>query len=73
MQALMPSTSTKFADDIKYMTDITDKIVADRKMHPLAEGKKDLLTNMLSGRDSQTGQGLSGDESSLGMYVSFCL
>lgn len=73
MQALMPSTSTKFADDIKYMTDITDKIVADRKMHPLAEGKKDLLTNMLSGRDSQTGKGLSGDESSLGMYVSFCL
>lgn len=34
-------------------------VVADRRNHPIE--KKDLLTNMLSGRDPKTGQGLSDD------------
>lgn len=61
IQALMPGTNAIYAEDIKYMTDIANKIVAERKAHPLGEGKKDLLTNMLSGRDPKTGMGLTDD------------
>ncbi|KIM86528.1 hypothetical protein PILCRDRAFT_815766 [Piloderma croceum F 1598] len=59
IKALMIGATAKYEEDIKYMTDIANKIVADRKAHPI--DKKDLLTKMLNGRDSKTGQGLSDD------------
>ncbi|KAF7980075.1 hypothetical protein HWV62_39868 [Athelia sp. TMB] len=59
VQALMPGTTAKYVDDIKYMTEVATKIVAERKAHPIES--KDSLNTMLNGRDPKTGEGLSDE------------
>jgi cytochrome P450 / NADPH-cytochrome P450 reductase len=94
VQALMTGATAKYAEDMKFMTDLANKsslsntddicvvlklciVLAERKAHPT--DKKDLLGNMLSGRDPKTGQGLSDDSVTknasfmLFLYDSRCL
>jgi cytochrome P450/NADPH-cytochrome P450 reductase len=57
VQALMSGTNAKYAEDIKYMTDIGNQIIAERRAHP--NDTKDSLNAMLHGKDPKTGQGLA--------------
>ncbi|KAJ3044036.1 hypothetical protein HK097_001593 [Rhizophlyctis rosea] len=56
-QTLMVRASRKYQQDIDYLHDLCDKIVAERKAHPT--DSKDLLNLMLNGRDKETGEGLT--------------
>ncbi|KZT51670.1 cytochrome P450 [Calocera cornea HHB12733] len=58
VQSWMTHTNTQYEADIKLMTDVCDQIVSYRKAHP-TEGKKDLLSLMLEGKDPKTGRGLT--------------
>lgn len=51
-------TRSQYADDISYMNEIVDQVIAERRLMPASERPKDLLGLMLEGRDPQTGQGL---------------
>lgn len=70
VQALMPGTTAKYVDDIRYMTEVAAKIVAERRAHPEElKTNKDSLNTMLNGRDKETGEGLS-DEAIINNLVS---
>ncbi|KZO97736.1 fatty acid hydroxylase [Calocera viscosa TUFC12733] len=58
VQSWMTNTKQQYEADIKLMTDVCDQIVSYRKAHP-TEGKKDLLSLMLEGKDPKTGRGLT--------------
>ncbi|KZP32063.1 cytochrome P450 [Athelia psychrophila] len=63
VQALMPGTTAKYVDDIRYMNGVASKIVAERKAHPVGKregGSSDSLDAMLDGRDKD-GNGLSDE------------
>lgn len=49
----------QFQEDIKYMNDLVDKIIADRKES--GEEADDLLTHMLNGKDPETGEPLDDE------------
>ncbi|KAK7038997.1 hypothetical protein VNI00_010389 [Paramarasmius palmivorus] len=59
VQALMTGTNAKWEEDVKFMTEIAEKIVKQRKENPIE--KKDLLNTMLYGKDPKTGESLSDD------------
>ncbi|KAL0949758.1 hypothetical protein HGRIS_009796 [Hohenbuehelia grisea] len=56
VQALKSSSNAKYQEEIDFMSNLAEQIVAERHAHPT--DKKDLLNIMLSAKDSKTGQGL---------------
>lgn len=58
---LMLFTQKKFEEDIAFMNKIADQLIENRKKDPDRNNKKDLLSLMLSGVDSKTGEGLSDE------------
>ncbi|KAJ7636254.1 bifunctional P-450/NADPH-P450 reductase [Roridomyces roridus] len=68
VQALVGNA--KFEKDIKTMTDLGDRIVAERQAHPTE--KKDLLNTMLHSRDPKTGKGM-GDDSISRNLITFLI
>ncbi|KAG8757092.1 hypothetical protein FRC11_004809 [Ceratobasidium sp. 423] len=70
LKALPFGANTKYAENIKLMSDLATQIIEDRKEHPIE--KKDLLNAMLLGRDPQTGQGLS-DENIKAQMLTFLI
>ncbi|KAE9393363.1 cytochrome P450 [Gymnopus androsaceus JB14] len=59
IQALMTKTTAKWEEDTKFMTDIGNRILEERKKNPVE--KKDLLNTMLYSKDPKTGEGLPDD------------
>ncbi|EIN10223.1 cytochrome P450 oxidoreductase OrdA-like protein [Punctularia strigosozonata HHB-11173 SS5] len=59
VQAFMKGSQAKWEQDIKAMTELADRIIADRKANPF--DSKDVLNTMLNGRDPKTGEGLSDE------------
>lgn len=73
VQALMPTATAKYEENIKYMTELGNQsmscddeykmdlnlvtVIAERRAHP--NDKKDSLNAMLHGKDPKTGEGLS--------------
>lgn len=55
---LMLLTRRQYADDIRFMNQIVDEVIAERRLMPATERPKDLLGLMLEGRDPVTGEGL---------------
>ncbi|CAE6454161.1 unnamed protein product [Rhizoctonia solani] len=70
LKALPFGANTKYAENIKLMSDLATEIIEDRKKHPIE--KKDLLNAMLLGRDPKTGQGLS-DENIKAQMLTFLI
>lgn len=57
---LMIGKKAQMRHDIDYMFSLVDKIVKERREHG-DQGENDLLNNMLSGEDSDTGEALSDE------------
>ncbi|KAF7973316.1 hypothetical protein HWV62_15559 [Athelia sp. TMB] len=70
VQALMSGTNAKYAEDMKFMTDLANQIIAERRAHP--NDKKDSLNAMLHGKDPKTGQGLT-DKSIMNNLLTFMI
>ncbi|CEO96519.1 hypothetical protein PBRA_005128 [Plasmodiophora brassicae] len=68
--ALMFREKRQYEADIAYIHQLCDKIVSIRKSHPT--DSNDLLNKMLTGRDKETGQGLS-DENIRYQMVTFLI
>lgn len=54
---LMVKTRKQFKQDIDFMFSQVDKIIAERRANG-SQGEKDLLSHMLHGKDSETGETL---------------
>ncbi len=54
---LMVKTRNQFKQDIDFMFSQVDKIIAERRANG-SQGEKDLLSHMLHGKDSETGETL---------------
>ncbi|HPG81030.1 MAG TPA: cytochrome P450 [Piscinibacter sp.] len=69
---MMVSTRRKYEADIKLLHDVADTLIKERRNDPERGKKKDLLSIMLQGRDSQTGEALS-DENVRNNMVTFLI
>jgi cytochrome P450/NADPH-cytochrome P450 reductase len=69
---LMVGTRRRFEEDVRYMHQVADELIAQRKRDPAAGEKKDLLGLMLRGRDPASGEGLS-DENIRFQMVTFLI
>ncbi|CAF1075593.1 unnamed protein product [Didymodactylos carnosus] len=56
---LLIRTNRQYNDDIKYMHNLCDEIVKERREHP--NNVNDLLNRMINGKDSETGYQLSDE------------
>ncbi|THH18035.1 hypothetical protein EW146_g2890 [Bondarzewia mesenterica] len=63
-------TNAKYQEDIKFMVDVADEIVAERKAH--STDRQDLLNKMLNDKDPKTGQGMS-DKSITNNLITFLI
>ncbi|KAH8107855.1 bifunctional P-450/NADPH-P450 reductase, partial [Cristinia sonorae] len=59
MNSVLINQSVRYHEDINTMLDLVNEILENRKANPTE--KNDLLHVMLTGRDKETGQGLSDD------------
>lgn len=69
---LLMRTRRAYEDDIKLMNEVADALIAERRADPDGAKKKDLLGQMLQGRDPVTGEGLS-DENIRYQMVTFLI
>jgi cytochrome P450 / NADPH-cytochrome P450 reductase len=58
---LLLRSQHQYDEDIRQVDEIADKLVADRRRHPLPEGQHDILDTMLDAADPQTGERLSAE------------
>ncbi|HEX2910153.1 MAG TPA: cytochrome P450 [Chloroflexia bacterium] len=69
---LMLITRRQYDEDIRYMHQIADELINERKKQGDPEGRKDILSTMLNSRDPQTGERLS-DENIRYQMVTFLI
>ena len=69
---LMIGHQRRYAEDIRVMNEVADRLIAHRKTNPLPEGESDILDTMLSARDPETGERLS-DENVRYQMVTFLI
>ncbi len=69
---LMLRTKRRYEADIELMTRVADTLIAERRRDPDAPSRHDLLNIMLTGRDPETGEGLS-DENVRYQLVTFLI
>ena len=69
---LMLITRRQYDEDIRFMHQIANELIAQRKQHGDPHGKKDILSAMLNIRDSHTGDRLS-DENIRYQMVTFLI
>lgn len=69
---LMLITKRQYDEDIRYMHQIADELINERKKHGDPEGKKDILNTMLNAKDPLTGEKLS-DENIRYQMVTFLI
>ena len=56
---LMLMTDRQYTSDVKYMNEVADELIRNRRASQDDPPKMDLLGRMLAGKDPQTGRGLS--------------
>ncbi|MEZ5729401.1 MAG: cytochrome P450 [Burkholderiaceae bacterium] len=69
---MMLLTRRRYENDIRQLHEVADTLIAERRRDPAGAGKNDLLNLMLTGRDPQTGEGLS-DENIRYQLVTFLI
>ncbi len=69
---LMLLTRRRYEEDIRFMHQFADEIIAHRRQDPEAASRHDLLGRMLQGRDPVTGEGLD-DENIRYQLVTFLI
>lgn len=62
----------QYDEDTRLMHEVADQLVADRRRHPLPNGRSDILDTMLSATDPATGEHLS-DENIRYQLVTFLI
>ncbi|KAH9948045.1 bifunctional P-450/NADPH-P450 reductase [Amylocystis lapponica] len=70
VKAMMRSTNAKYEEDQRILNKTVTQILEDRKTHPT--DKKDVLHTMMTGRDKETGLGMS-DQSIKNNLVTFLI
>lgn len=69
---LMLRTRHQYDEDKRLMYEVADQLIADRRRHPLAQGRHDILDTMLQAADPRTGERLS-DENVRYQLVTFLI
>jgi cytochrome P450/NADPH-cytochrome P450 reductase len=69
---LMLLHQRRYAEDIRVMNEVADRLIEHRKADPLPEGRRDILDTMLDARDPRTGERLS-DENVRHQMVTFLI
>lgn len=69
---LMLSQQRRYAENIRVMHDVADRLIAHRKANPLPQGQSDILDTMLNATDPETGERLS-DENVRYQMVTFLI
>ncbi|MDO5053082.1 MAG: cytochrome P450 [Pseudoclavibacter sp.] len=69
---LMLLHQRRFAHDVRTMHEVADELIAHRRSHPLPDGRRDILDDMLRASDPKTGERLS-DENVRYQMVTFLI
>src|SRR3954452_25433489 len=69
---LMLRTRHQYDEDKRLMYEVADRLIADRRRHPLPDGQHDILDTMLQAADPRTGDRLS-DENVRYQLVTFLI
>jgi cytochrome P450/NADPH-cytochrome P450 reductase len=69
---LMLRERHQYDEDIRYMFQVADGFVADRRSNPLADGQHDILNRIVTAADPETGEKLS-DENARYQLVTFLI